>query len=148
MARSHLHDPAVRRSIEDRVKGLTPHARPRWGKMSVDQMLWHVNSALASALGELEVPRQKTPLPAPLMKFLVLNLPWPKGAPTHPSFVPTASYDFAAEQQRCLRLIDTFGARPLDSAWPRNPIFGIIPGIDTSRLQAKHLDHHLRQFGV
>jgi hypothetical protein len=83
------------------------------------------------------------------MKVLVLNLPWPKGTPTLAALVAKEKqYDFAQERQRCLELLDRFAQRRLDEEWPENPIFGKVSGADLSRLQAKHLDHHLRQFGV
>jgi hypothetical protein len=118
--------------------------------MSVDQMLWHVNAGLAMAIGQLELPPQKAPipLPRPLMRFLVLNLPWPKGAPTLAPFVAKASYDFDVERRRCSQLIDAVAGKPIDGAWPSHPVMGAMSGRDVSRLQAKHLDHHLKQFGV
>ena len=93
-------------------------------------------------------PRQKVPLPRPIMKFVVLNLPWPKGAPTMPMFVAQGSHNFHAERERCLGLIDELSGRQLDEPWPENPVFGEVRGREVSRLHAKHLNHHLRQFGV
>jgi hypothetical protein len=116
--------------------------------MTVAQMLWHVNEAMEVALGKKKAPKQKAPLPGPVMKFLVLNLPWPKGAPTIPMFVPRQEHDFDAEQARCLRLVDQLAAKDLESAWPENPVFGAVCGRDVTRLHAKHLNHHLTQFGV
>jgi hypothetical protein len=116
--------------------------------MSVDQMLWHVNEAMAAAIGKVSVPSQKTPLPRPIMKFIVINLPWPKGAPTLPMWVADRSYDFETERSRCLQLIDEFAARQLEGEWPQSPILGRMNGLDASKLHAKHLNHHLRQFSV
>jgi hypothetical protein len=116
--------------------------------MSVDQMLWHVNQTLATALGQLQSPPEKLPLPRFLVKFFTLNGPWPKGAPTGRAFVTSASHDFDTERARCLRLIEDLVAIRLDDAWPDHPIFGRMSGRDYSRLQAKHLNHHLTQFGV
>jgi hypothetical protein len=143
-----LHDAAYRSQIETRVRALRQDARRQWGKMSVDQMLWHVSDAMEVALGRRAAPRQKVPLPRPVMKFIVLNLPWPKGAPTMPMFVAQGSHDFHAERERCLKLIEELSGRRLGEPWPVNPVFGEIRGQDVSRLHAKHLDHHLRQFGV
>ena len=145
-----LHDQAVRSRIERRLQALTPDTRPRWGKMSVDQMLWHLNQAIAGALGEIQVTplEKKPPLPGWLMKFLVINAPWGKGAPTMPGFVAKGSYDFEAERTRSIRLLQAFVAKPIESEWPRNALFGAVTGRDVSRLHAKHFDHHLRQFGV
>ena len=111
-------------------------------------MLWHVNTTLQLHLGEITAPRQRTPLPRRVMKFLVLNLPWPRGTSTLSKLVAKQQYDFAHESQCCLQLIDKFISKRLDDERPENPIFGKVSGRDLSRLQAKHLDHHLRQFGV
>ncbi len=116
--------------------------------MSVDQMLWHVSDAMAVAVGEKQVAPRRIPLPPRVMKFVVLRLPWFKGAPTLPEFVAKGPYDFGAERERCLRLIRTLAARPLSGPWPVNPIFGHVTGPDVSRLHAKHLDHHFTQFSV
>ncbi len=143
-----LHDATVRSGIEARVRGLTSEARGRWGRMSVDQMLWHVNQGLAAAVGEIDQPDGKPPLPKGVMKFLVLKLPWVKNAPTLPAFVAKAAHDFDAEQHRCLRLLKALADRPIEGVWLEHPLFGPMTGADVSRLQAKHVDHHLRQFGA
>ena len=83
-----LHDPAIRDSLRARVQKLTPDATRQWGKMSVDQMLWHCNQTLLNSLGQKEPSvTTKVPIPMPVLKFMVFNLPWMKGAPTHPDFV-------------------------------------------------------------
>ena len=143
-----LHDAEYRASIQNRLRALRPDSERRFGKMSVSQMLWHVNEAMEVALGTKHIPRQKSPLPGPIMKFLVLNVPWPKGAPTMPAFVANTEHDFDAERARCLRLIDQLAAKDLQSEWPHNPVFGRVRGRDVTRLHAKHLNHHLTQFGV
>ena len=145
---AHLHDTTVRTTLEARLRALRADMTPRWGKMSVDQMLWHVNQAMATSLGRVEAPPDKAPLPRPVMKFLVLNLPWVKNAPTNTSFVARARHDFEAERARCLELIKAVGDRPVAGVWQRHPMFGSMTGREVSRLQAKHLDHHFKQFGV
>jgi hypothetical protein len=142
-----LHDPAFRQSIESRVNALRPDTPRKWGSMTPDQMLWHVNQVLSLALGDITGPRTKSPIPLPIFRFVVLTFPWPKGAPTHPNAKAVAEHDFEAERARCLTLIDRFASRPVDGPWPFDPTFGAVTGKFQSRQQAKHLDHHLRQFG-
>jgi hypothetical protein len=89
----------------------------------------------------------KMPLPGPIFRFFAANFPFPKGAPTHPDYYVGERCDFAAEKARCLALLEEFAKKPMDSAWPESPIFGKVTGKFNSRVQAKHLDHHLRQFG-
>lgn len=143
-----LHDPAVRTSIEDRLNTLRPDSPRQWGTLTADQMLWHANQLLESSLGEGTLPAEKLPLPAPLMRFMLLYLPWPKSAPTNRGAVPTGEHDFEAERARCRALIDRFVSRPLNGAWPVDPSFGKVNGKFNSKLHAKHLDHHFRQFSA
>ena len=146
---ARLHDPTVRDSIKQRLQSLKPDAARRWGAMTVDQMLWHAAAALQLCMGQLDTSGEKTsPLPKPLLRFMVLRLPWPKGAPTTQVVKATQKYDLETERARCLRLIDEFTARPLDGPWPVHPVLGEMTGDQYSRLQAKHLDHHLTQFGA
>ena len=143
-----IHDAAYRAQVLERVKTLRPDSNRRWGKMTVDQMLWHVSDAMALSIGDLTVPPGKPPLPPALLKFIVLNLPWGKGNPTHPAFVATKSYDFAAEKARCLGLIEKISSMDLNGEWPDHPAFGKMTGAQVSKLHAKHLNHHLTQFGA
>lgn len=143
-----IHDRALRQELEQRVRSLRADSRGRWGKMSVDQMLWHVNQSIQLSMGDLDVTGKRPPLPGSVLKFMVLRLPWVKGAPTHPSFVAKATYDFGEQQERCLQLIEALASKPVDGAWPAHPTFGAMKGREVSKLMAKHLDHHLRQFGV
>jgi Protein of unknown function (DUF1569) len=144
----NLHDAAVRADVVRRLQALQPDSQRKWGKMSVDQMLWHVGDALALSLGDLTVNAGKPPIPRALLKFIVLNLPWSRNGPTHPAFVATRNYDFAAERARCLNLIDKVASRDMHEDWPNHPVFGPMTGEQISRLHAKHLNHHLLQFGV
>ena len=143
-----LHDEAVRTTIEARLDRLRPDTRPRWGKMSVDQMLWHVNQALETDLGRIEAPFEKSFMPRPVLKFIVLNMPWPKGAPTNHAWVSSSNHDFQTERSRCRQLMRDLAGKLLDESWPVHPNFGRMSGRDVSRLHAKHLDHHLKQFGA
>jgi hypothetical protein len=143
-----MHEPAVRLAIQERLARLRADSKPRWGRMSVDQMLWHVSQALATDLGHVEPASSRRGVPKSLVKFFVLRAPWPKGAPTSPALVATAHHDFETERERCRRLIAELVAQPLDSPSRPHPLFGRMNGREISRLHAKHLDHHLTQFGV
>lgn len=149
MAKTLMHDAGRGEELKRRVRALTAETRPRWGKMSVDQMLHHVNIVLMESLGEHSAKPNVRGLPEALVRWAILNIPWGKGAPTRPDMLIAEGerYDFAAEQARCLAMIDRFLARPLDVAWPRSANFA-MRGRHWSQLQYKHLNHHLSQFGA
>ncbi len=142
-----LHDPRTCAEITERVQALRAESPRQWGRMSVDQMVWHVNQGLLNALGQLQCAPARVPVPF-LVKPLVLNLPWPKGVRTMPEFVAVSEHDFVKERERCLRLVDDFTRRDLDARWDDHMGFGRMTGEDWSRLMYKHMDHHLRQFSA
>jgi len=142
-----LHDANVRSQLMTRVRALQPNARGRWGRMTVDQMLWHVNVSLRECAGDYK-PEVKAPLPKWLMRWGILNLPWGRGATTRPDMRVVSAHDFNEQKSLCLSLLDRIAARPLDAHWPESASMGRMKGKHWSKLQARHLDHHLRQFGA
>ena len=148
MPKPMLHDPAVRTALEARLTAIRPDSPRQWGRMSVGQMLWHVNQFLAASIGEASLAVQKSPMPAPVMKFFLLYMPWPKSAPTNKSAVAGEDHDVEDERARCRELIARFVSRPIDGAWPVDPSFGPVSGMFASKLHARHLDHHFRQFNA
>ena len=143
-----LHDPVVRDELKRRIGSLRPDSARHWGRMTVDQMLWHVNIPLAECAGEYKTQPKPVPVPRRLLLWFTLNMPWPRGARTRPDLVATERHDFETERQRCLELIDRISAGNIDGQWPPSAGFGDMSGREWGRLHAKHLDHHLRQFGV
>ena len=143
-----LHDTEVRTRILTRLNALRPDTRGRWGKMSVDQMLWHVGEAMEFSLSDPPHAPGMLKFLQPALKWVVITLPWMKGAPTRPDWVARSNHDFEAQRRRVLALIDIIAARSLDTPWPESPTLGRMTGREVSRLHAKHLTHHLDQFGV
>lgn len=143
-----LHDPQVREQTIRRIRSVRADSPRAWGTMTPDQMLWHVNQGLLVALGKQTMSKSRAPLPRFIFKPIVLSIPWPKGAPTAPEFLAKATYDLEQEQAQCVALVEEFTGRDITGDWPPHGAFGRMSGRDWSRLQAKHLDHHLRQFSV
>ena len=143
-----LHDPAVRESIRARIEALSPTTTRRWGRMSVGQMLWHCNQVLKTSLRDLQVVPRRPPFPVAVLKFMLYRMPWPHGAPTAPEYEADVPRDFEAERKQCLELINRFVARRIEEGGWGRAVFGEISGREWSCLQARHLDHHLKQFGA
>jgi len=142
-----LHDPDVYASIRRRTESLRPDTQRQWGKMSIDQMLWHVNVSMREAVGEYTPQLKPLPVPKAFFRWAVINMPWGRGARTRPDMYTTSTYDFAAQKAECLSLVDRIVARPLTAEWPDSASMGKMTGAHWSKLTSKHLDHHLRQFG-
>ena len=135
-----------------RLGALTPDAQPQWGSMDVAQMLAHCNVAY-----EL-IYTDKHPRPGPVQRFLIRLLakqqvvgpkPYPRNGRTAPAFKISGAREFATERQRLVDHLDqTFGLGEDHFDGKENPGFGKLTVAEWNTLFAKHLDHHLTQFGV
>ena len=143
-----VHDPEVRASIKRRIESLRPDSPRQWGKMTIDQMLWHVNVSMREAVGDYKANVKPLPVPKWLLRWAVIHMPWGRGARTRPDMYAVSTHDFNVQRAECLALIDRIAARPLDGAWPDSVSMGRMSGKHWSQLTAKHLEHHLRQFGA
>src|SRR5205823_9565327 len=106
-------DPELCASIRKRMQSLRVDARRQWGKMSIDQMLWHVNVSMREAVGDYTPQLKPLPVPKALFRWLVINIPWGRGARTRPDMYAVSTYDFNAQQAECLHLdhhLRQFGA--------------------------------------
>jgi hypothetical protein len=144
-----LFDSDARERILSRIDRLAPQQKPLWGKMDAARMIVHLTAQLRTGLGELVCAPKKTPLNNWLMRRLVIYLlPWPKGTPTAPEFLAQPSATWNEDMATLRSDIARFGARGEGGEWPQHPAFGPLSGRMWGVLAWRHLDHHLRQFGV
>ena len=138
-------------ALRDRVQRLTPESSAQWGRMNAPQMVAHLTDAIRMASGELPTAPKNMPLLRyPPMKQLVLYcLPFPKGAPTAPELLARKpgsgrwrSASFATSST------SSCAAGPLPRSRGRHPVFGRLSGKAWGTLVYRHMDHHLKQFGV
>lgn len=149
----NLFESAVANQIKDRIGKLEPQSERHWGKMTAPQMLAHCAVSLQWAVGEV-VP-EKGPLPARLLGRLVKPMvlrneaPMRKNSPTAQSLIVTDERNLEKERERLYGLIEKFAAAGA-AGCTKNPhsFFGKMTPEEWAILMYKHLDHHLRQFGV
>jgi hypothetical protein len=137
-------------SIQERINKLTPDAKPLWGKMNVSQMLAHLQPTMLVSLGELQL---KGGLMAILFgkiakKRIVTEQPFKQNIPTLKAF-KVAPKDFETEKNTLLSYVNRFKTEGTKVITTKpHPFFGPLKIEEWDMLQWKHLDHHLRQFGV
>lgn len=145
-----LFDAAARTSILDRVRRLSPESTPAWGKLNAPTMVVHLTAGLRQALGEIE----SSPVPSPMARWpinwLVIHLlPWPEGKAKAPSELLSQPVShWTSDLARLQETIQRFGTRGPSGSWPLNSTFGRLSARSWGVLEYRHLDHHLRQFGV
>ena len=135
-----------------RIRALTPESAPGWGTMSVSQMLAHANVAYEM------VYTTKHPRPNPLMRWVLKRIvkervvgpaPYPRNTPTAPAFRIRHAPAFEVERDRLIAFLHQVVAEGRTGFEGRESLsFGPLTAVQWNGLFAKHLDHHLRQFGV
>ncbi len=144
-----LFDPAVKQEIISRINKLTPKSQRQWGKMDVAQMLAHLQIPMGIALGSHTINGNwlmKLILPL-FKKKLYDESPWKHGLPTEKSFIMTGqSKDFETEKNQLLDKINRFAESNMINE--KHPVFGKLTKEQWSKATWKHIDHHLKQFGV
>jgi hypothetical protein len=139
-------------SVIGRVQNLRPDSSALWGKMTVTEMLHHCNKVHAQLLMPAEPTSKKTSLKQYLIRWLVLYVMprFPKGAQAPKKFHTKGMIDSAEFEKQKQELIAsvhlfTVHAGPINH-W--HPYFGKLSTAQWGLTSWKHIDHHLRQFGV
>jgi hypothetical protein len=137
----------------NKINQLTPESQKKWGKMDVNQMLAHLNVAY-----DLTFTPEKFPKPNFISKFLLSRfvkpkitneMPYKQGLPTSPVFIITNVRDFDEEKKKLIgniQRVQQLGREAFEGK--ENFNFGKMTAQDWNNMFAKHLNHHLSQFGV
>lgn len=151
----NLFDPMLVDDTTKRILQLHPESEPQWGSMAVAQTLAHCTSGLEMAMGVIHPKRATFPARwiGPLIKPLVFrdDKPIHRNSPSSPELFPagSAQCDFVSERSRLIAAIASFARQGVAgcSRYP-HPFFGYLDPQQWAILMYKHVDHHLRQFGV
>ncbi|MEA1851129.1 MULTISPECIES: DinB family protein [Chryseobacterium] len=149
----NIFDVKVVQNYIDRINTLTPETQPLWGKMSVDQMLAHCNVSY-----EMVYEPEKHRKPGSIAKFILKTFVkskvvgekgYPKNSPTAPQFIIADRKNFEEEKKRLIGFIQKtqqLGETAFDGK--ESFSFGKLKAREWNNMFAKHLNHHLAQFGV
>jgi hypothetical protein len=148
-----LSEPSTGNELIARLERLTADTSRRWGTMTSHEMLCHLADSFRGMMGERPVSRvQASAMKRRVMRFVALRvpLPWPKGIRTRPEVDPkrggTRPVAFDADRRELIALMHRFASST--ARYTQHPMFGPMPRRDWLIWGYRHMDHHLRQFGV
>jgi hypothetical protein len=138
--------------IEQRILSLTPNTERQWGTMHVSQMVKHCQVPLEIAMGKKQPKEKVGLLKKTILKLFKSSLyndkPIKKNLPTGKDFYIKDRVDFDSESEKLLALAKEFHNLKNKTDWNPHPFFGELTKEQWGKSQYKHLDHHLKQFGV
>ena len=144
-----IFEEGVASEVKERINQLDTTSQAHWGKMDVGQMLYHCQLPLNIILEKNDYGLKPNWFAKTFFKkSMYSNKPWRKNLPTMPMFRITDARSFETEKQELLNLVNELESQRNRNDWKEHPSFGKLTKDQWGKMQYKHLDHHLRQFGV
>lgn len=140
--------------ISERLRAIGPASQRRWGKMTVAEMICHLNDSFRVCMGEKDAKSVGNWFSRSGMKWVALSVPmkWPHGIQTVPECDPrrggTPPAEIEADLRALRELFDRFARTPRGFEFQAHPMFGRMSYEEWMRWGYLHMDHHLRQFGA
>ena len=148
----NLFEPGAVTEIDKRIASVQPDSVRQWGTMNPAQMLAHCAEFMSMAVGDIKPPRMFIGrLIGPIAKQIWIRSERqaPRNSPTVPGYAIADQREFEKERDRLTQLIERFAAGgPSAATTHPHSFFGRLTPQEWGMLMYKHLDHHLRQFGV
>lgn len=147
-----IFQPQTIRELQDRVLNLNKDSEAQWGSMTVYQMLKHCSEndhmlLRGKTFKRLLIGRLFGKMA--LRSNIKDDAPLSKNSPTHPDLKIKGDGDVDKQKQVWLSLLNKYPEkRETDYADFVHPFFGKMNQEQIGRFAFKHIDHHLRQFGV
>lgn len=145
-----FYNPTHFNSLIERVKAIEPNAERKWGKMSISEMLHHLNIAIGSGLGYYSAKDHSNIFTHFIIRPFVLNflkgMPIGSQAPK-PLKVNSNLLDFDKEKNQLLEILQRAYQTTNDNDWSVNSYFGKLSRKDWGKLIMIHCNHHFTQFG-
>jgi len=143
-----IFDKNTKEDLLKRIDNLSEDSQRQWGKMTHGQMVWHCQFPLK--LGIKNKKEGNGNLFAKLLfkKGMYNDKPWRKNLPTAPALKTKEPKNLEAEKAILRQLVADFHECKTREEWNPHPIFGSFTHEQWGKMQYKHLNHHLTQFGV
>jgi hypothetical protein len=148
----NLFEPATVEEVKQRMAQLRPDSERQWGKMNVAQMVAHCSGGMEWAVGDKRPPRMFVGRVLGRIvkpKVFANDEPMRRNSPTSKDLMVQDDRSLESERERLTGLVERF-AKGGSGGCTRHPhsFFGPLTPEEWAVLMYKHLDHHLRQFGV
>jgi len=151
MALPDVFETATTEQLIERLDRLQANSPAQWGRMDVAQMLAHCGIPYAQIEGKVGGGPWLLRWIARIAfkESVVGEVPFRQNIPTAKAFIMSTPHNFEAERTRLRAQVLEVHSRGAEAFEGRVHVaFGPLTARQWSNLLYKHLDHHLRQFGV
>ena len=148
-----LFNPKDFEEIKRRISIVSETSEPKWGRMNSAQMFRHCTKILEVGLGKIILPKRnfiiKTIGNVTKWELKIFNNGIPHNMPTFKEVKVSENCNFEKSRADLLTTLDEFLERSeKGNLLSHHELFGRMTKYDWGFLEHKHLNHHLKQFGV
>ncbi len=143
-----LFDQSTHNEILKRIDSLHENSERQWGKMTPGQMAWHCQFPLAIGVKNKNQGNGNLFVKLFFKKQMYNEKPFRKNLPTAPNLKAKEPKDITNEKTKLKDLVNQFYECRNRTSWNPHPLFGKFTHEQWGKVQYKHLDHHLKQFGI
>lgn len=134
--------------VLNRIDALHENSERLWGKMTLGQMVWHCQFPFAIGVKNKDHGKGNFFAKMFLKKQMYSDKPFRRNLPTAAKLKTKETKDFQTEKAKLRQLVTEFYDCRTRTTWNPHPIFGNFTHEQWGKMEYKHLDHHLQQFGV
>ena len=135
-----------------RVESVSSNSIRQFGTMNPAQMLHHLNLAIGSGVGMVDLPDESFYLSRNLFRWILVD--WypeqPRGLRMPLTFIINLNeqFDLDIEKQQLIKAIRKAGSMRDSNEWEPHPMFRKLTAKEWGKLYQIHIDYHLRQFSA
>jgi len=154
----NILDEATFNEVKQRLKNLTPNHQARWGTLTANAMLTHLNDQLRVAMNEQPTKPSGNFFMYNIVRLLLLRglIVIPKGKIKTFKEVDqalgngTSPTDLQIDREKLFENMERFRRFCLEADKPSQPhaFFGEFTHRQWGRMTFLHFEHHLKQFGI
>ncbi|MDB5207119.1 MAG: hypothetical protein JWR72_2194 [Flavisolibacter sp.] len=146
----NLFETTATEEILSRLNAIHSNTPAQWGKMNAAQMMAHCTATFKNYFGELKIKQAFIGKLFGKMakKKMFSTAPIGKGLPTDSQYKMSGEKDFEAEKESLIVYINRFATEGYTVTSSVHPFFGKMSAQEWAVLGYRHMDHHLKQFGV
>ncbi len=139
---------SVYQELLSRIAALNEKSERQWGKMTAGQMALHCQFPIKIGVDNKHKGNGNLFVRMFFKKTMYNDAPLRKNLPTDPKLKVKEEKDLAIEKAKLKQLVSDFYECKSRTKWNPHPLFGKLTHEQWGKMQYKHLNLHLTQFGV
>jgi hypothetical protein len=151
----NIFDPSTKEEILSRLDHLHADSTRKWGSMNINQAIVHMTDPIRDVLKQRNPPAAIPRIFSPVIRWMLLgDKEWKPNSPTFKVYKQgdggggTAPIGLDQDKTTLISIVKELTSKSSDFSFGPHAGLGTMSRNQVGVFIWKHMDHHLRQFGV